>query len=181
MKGGQEINPKEHREHSRLPYRLRVDYKTVDEFVIDYTENISRGGAFIRTRRPLPPGTRLQLEIIVAGVPVLLKMRGRVAWVNPPTGTKHRPDLPTGMGVKFIFPDESTRLMMEALVERLEQEQPLRKKEISPEYLAEILQNLRPDIQELVKKRRERSPELARHIDEILKGAPVTTEKEKGK
>jgi|GEM_PF-920229 len=161
---------KEQREGSRLPYRLRVDYHTVDEFIIDYTENISRGGAFIRTRRPLSPGTRLQLEINVTGVPVLMKMRGKVAWVNPPIGPRHRPDLPTGMGVKFFYPDESTRLMIEALVERLEQEPPGKKRDISPEYLAQIISHLRPDIKELVQKRRERSPELAIYIDRIMSG-----------
>jgi type IV pilus assembly protein PilZ len=144
-----------------------LDYHTVDEFVIDYTENISRGGAFIRTRRPLAPGTRLQLEINVTGVPVFMKMRGKVAWVNPPTGPRHRPDLPTGMGVRFIFPDEATRLMMEALVERLS---PEHRDEISPEYLSDVIKKLRPDIQDLVRQRRARSPELAKHIDKILAG-----------
>ena len=57
------------RGHDRLPFRMKVDYATVDEFVVDYTENISRGGAFIKTRRPLSPGTRLQVELNVAGVP----------------------------------------------------------------------------------------------------------------
>lgn len=171
MKSGpEEKNPLKQREGSRLPYRLRVDYHTVDEFIIDYTENISRGGAFIRTRRPLTPGTRLQLEINVTGVPVLMKMRGKVAWVNPPSGPRHRPDLPTGMGVRFIYPEEATRLMMEALVERLEQEPPEKKRDISPEYLAQLISKLRPDIKELVQKRRERSPELAKHIDHIMSG-----------
>ena len=158
------------RSGSRVPYRMRVDYRTVDEFVIDYTENISRGGAFIRTRRPLAPGTRLQLELVVTGVPVLMKMRGHVAWINPPTGPRHRPDLPAGMGVKFIYPDETTMLMIEALVDRLEREPPERKKDISPEYLAEIIIGLRPDIQKMVRNKRARSPELTKHIDRILLG-----------
>lgn len=168
----------EDREGSRLPFRLKVDYRTVDEFIIEYTENISRGGAFIRTRRPLQPGTRLQIEINIAGVPVFMKMRGKVAWINPPIGTMHRPDLPTGMGVHLIFPDESTRLMMEALVERLEQEPSEHKRDISPEYLGDILRHLRPDIQELVMQRRNRSPDLARHIDEILANRDKTPTEE---
>ena len=41
----------------RGPIALRVDYKRLNSFFADYTKNISRGGTFIRTDRPLQLGT----------------------------------------------------------------------------------------------------------------------------
>ena len=153
----------------RLPLRLKVRYTTVEQFLIDYSENIRRGGSFVRTNAPLPPGTRLHLEIEVAGVPVFIKLRGRVLWVNDPAaGEWHRRDLPPGMGVLFIFPDDSSRLLLENLVERLERMPHTREKTISPEFLEEIIRKLRPDIQEIVRTKSEKSKLLKAHISNIL-------------
>jgi len=152
----------------RIPLRLRVRYATVDQFLIDYTENIRRGGSFVRTKTPLQPGTRLYLEIEVAGVPVFIKLRGRVSWVNDPGGDWHRKDLQAGMGVRFIFSDETSRLMLENLVGRLEREPMSRKKSISPRFLAELIEKLRPDIQQLVKEKSSKSDLLSPHIRDML-------------
>src|SRR6516164_2182390 len=46
------------RTHPRAPIELKVDYKKLNSFFADYTRNISKGGTFIKTRKPLPVGTR---------------------------------------------------------------------------------------------------------------------------
>jgi len=152
----------------RLPLRLRVRYVTLDQFLIDYNENIRKGGSFVCTEKPLQPGARLHLELEVAGVPVFIKLRGRVAWVNDPNGKWHRRDLPPGMGVLFIFPDETSRLLLEKLVERLELTPQSRQRAISPEYLEELVDKLRPDIQKLVKEKSSKSTLLDPHIRKIF-------------
>ena len=70
----------------RLPLRLRIRYSTIDQFIIDYTENIRRGGSFIRAEEPLQAGSRIKLELEIVGVPVFIKLWGLVAWVNDPKG-----------------------------------------------------------------------------------------------
>lgn len=150
------------------PLRLRIKYATVDQFLVDYTENIRKGGSFVRTGKPLAPGTPLHLELEVAGVPVFIKFRGRVVWVNNPKGEWHRPNLPPGMGIIFIFPDESSRNLLETLVSRLERVPQAREKTISPEYLAELLKKLRPDIRRLVKRKIADGDLLGRQIHRIL-------------
>lgn len=154
--------------NDRLPLRLKVKYDTVEQFVIDYSENIRRGGSFIKCNEPLNPGTRLHLEIEVAGVPVFIKLRGRVAWVNDPKGEWHRKDLSTGMGVLFIFPDEPSRLLLENLVGHLEKAPYLREKTVNPEFLAEIIKQLRPDIKKIVKEKSEKSGKFQPIIKNIL-------------
>jgi len=42
---------------SRAPIELKVEYKRLNSFFADYTKNISRGGSFIGTEKPLPVGT----------------------------------------------------------------------------------------------------------------------------
>ncbi|HKO52206.1 MAG TPA: PilZ domain-containing protein, partial [Polyangiaceae bacterium] len=41
----------------RAPIELKVEYKRLNTFFADYTKNISRGGTFIATDKPLPVGT----------------------------------------------------------------------------------------------------------------------------
>jgi len=152
----------------RLPLPLKIRYSTVDQFLVDYTENIRRGGSFVRTEKPFIPGTRLRLELEVAGVPVFIKARGRVAWVNDPKGEWHRRDLPSGMGVLFMFADESSRLLLENLVERLERVPLSSKKAINPEYLTELIANLRPDIKQIVKERSDNNLLFKPYINNIF-------------
>ena len=45
------------RREPRAPIELRVEYKRLNTFFADYTKNISRGGTFIGTERPLEIGT----------------------------------------------------------------------------------------------------------------------------
>ena len=47
----------ERREQRRAPIELKVEYKRLNTFFFDYTRNISKGGTFIHTERPLPIGT----------------------------------------------------------------------------------------------------------------------------
>ncbi|MGH7280839.1 MAG: hypothetical protein ACRELY_04895 [Polyangiaceae bacterium] len=47
----------EKRDGLRAAITLRVDYKRLNTFFADYTKNISKGGTFIRTTKPLDVGT----------------------------------------------------------------------------------------------------------------------------
>ena len=48
------------------PSQLRVDYKRMNTFFADYTKNISKGGTFIRTSKPLDVGTEF---VFVLSIP----------------------------------------------------------------------------------------------------------------
>jgi type IV pilus assembly protein PilZ len=41
----------------RAPIELKVEYKRINSFFADYTRNISKGGTFIKTTKPLAIGT----------------------------------------------------------------------------------------------------------------------------
>lgn len=106
----------ERRRARRAPIELKVEYKRLNTFFADYTKNISRGGTFIATDKPLPIGTEFVFALGVPGMPEPLRLRGKVIWTTEPhEATRGNP---AGMGIEFQY-DRAERLEKEALVERL--------------------------------------------------------------
>lgn len=113
---------REQREDERAPIALRVDYKRINAFFADYTRNISRGGTFIRTARPLALGTEFVFELSVPVSDASLgsgefRLAGRVEWIV--TTDKATADKPAGMGIRFLFADRETPRKLDAFVEAL--------------------------------------------------------------
>jgi CheY-like chemotaxis protein len=71
------------------PATARIEYQTDQELVADYLENLSQGGAFVRTARPAPIGSRLTLEMSLPGG-LSLQALSTVVFADE-----------KGMGVKF--------------------------------------------------------------------------------
>jgi uncharacterized protein (TIGR02266 family) len=92
----------EDRREPRVTARLRVHYGPDPKLLLsDYSLNISSGGLFLETGRPLPVDTPLELEFILPAQPRAIRCRGRVAWVNEAVSPV-KPNLATGMGVQFL-------------------------------------------------------------------------------
>ncbi len=105
----------------RAPIELKVTYKRVNSFFADYTKNISRGGTFIATERPLKMGTEFVFALEVPGLKEPLRLNGRVIWTTEPEdATKANP---AGMGIEFQYADDRERRATEEVVERLMIEQ----------------------------------------------------------
>ncbi len=105
----------------RLEYELPVAYRTVSGFVTDWAVNISRGGLFINTQKPLPVGTLVKLIISLPGTQFPFDLTGRVTRVNE----EHiAPNQVPGMAVEFVDVDDEKRLRLEEFVERLRKELP---------------------------------------------------------
>ena len=105
------------RRDGRTPIELRVEYKRLNTFFADYTKNISRGGTFIGTERPLDIGTEFVFALDLPTLPEPLRLRGRVMWVtNVDEASKANPP---GMGIEFRYSTPDERRDMEKLVERL--------------------------------------------------------------
>jgi uncharacterized protein (TIGR02266 family) len=95
---------------------LNVRYKsaTVDEFIENHAHDVSRGGIYIKTGSPFPPGTLLKFEVRLASDQAVITGVGRVVWKRETaSGTGERP---AGMGVKFIKVDDSSKTVIDKLV-----------------------------------------------------------------
>lgn len=110
-------NDGERRGEPRAPIELKVEYKRLNSFFADYTRNISRGGTFIRTDKPLGIGTAFVFRLVVPKLERPLELEGRVQWtVSPEDATDEQAP---GMGIGFIYRDEAERERIAAIVERL--------------------------------------------------------------
>ena len=108
------------REHPRTSIELNVEYKKLNTFFHDYTRNISRGGTFIRTTRPLEVGTEFIFKLKVPELLEPLSLRGQVKWVVAEEDVGRDPDKPdAGMGIQFLYESDEDRLRVESTVERL--------------------------------------------------------------
>ena len=102
----------ERRVADRHAIELRVEYRRLNTFFADYTKNISKGGTFIKTKKPLAIGTKFLFKLTVPQRAEPFELLGEVVW------SKAEGDEP-GMGIRFIYNSDSQRAEFEAVVEKL--------------------------------------------------------------
>jgi type IV pilus assembly protein PilZ len=105
------------RSFPRAPIELKVEYRRLNTFFADYTRNISRGGTFIKTQKPLDIGTEFLFKLVIPTLDNPIVLRGKVQWIVP--AEKATPDEPAGMGIKFLYETEMQMQEIENRVERL--------------------------------------------------------------
>ena len=82
-------------DHQRIEKRVTInkEFESFDAFVHEYVTNVSRSGVFIRSKDPLPVGTKVDLKFTVIMDDVeIIEGTGEVVRVQ---------EDPPGMGVAF--------------------------------------------------------------------------------
>lgn len=113
--GGSDSDKRRAAERSAIS--LRVDYKRLNTFFADYTKNISKGGTFIRTSKPLEVGTEFVFVLSFPSAEGQLRLRGEVMWVV--ADDQATEENPAGMGIRFLFENDAEREGVHQFVERL--------------------------------------------------------------
>lgn len=108
---------RDRRNQSREPIELKVTYRRKNAFFADYAKNISRGGSFIGTDKPLPVGTEFVFALEVPDLGDALRLRGRVIWTTEQSEATRAN--PAGMGIEFQYRNDDERHEVESRVERL--------------------------------------------------------------
>jgi type IV pilus assembly protein PilZ len=103
----------EKREQPRAEVEIEIQYRTVQEFLGAYAQNISGGGLFIRGQRVLSLNQPVRLRFTLPGVSQRFEASGIVVWSNP---SPSRSSLPSGMGIKFMNLDATSKSMIEQFV-----------------------------------------------------------------
>ncbi len=106
--------PPERRVDVRSPIELKVEYKRLNTFFADYTKNISRGGTFIKTSRPLPIGTEFLFKLFVPGRDEPLTIHGEVQRIVDSSD-----DTEAGMAIKFVYREGDPQVEIARIVESL--------------------------------------------------------------
>jgi type IV pilus assembly protein PilZ len=111
---------KDRRGHPRTPIKLEVEYQRINTFFQDYACNISKGGMFIRTRKPLPVGTRFELKLVIPDLAKPLEINGQVRWRDTQDDVALNPEKRyPGMGIRFVYETDGDRQQVEIIVEWL--------------------------------------------------------------
>ncbi len=100
----------EQRQHLRVT--INHEFESIDDFITEYVTNISRGGVFIRSKNPLPVGTKVNLRFsVILDDFETIEGEGEVVRnVNTPEKT--------GMGVAFTRLTAESKQLLDKLLER---------------------------------------------------------------
>lgn len=96
---------------------MTVKYERLNALLSDYTQNISQGGTFIRTDRPLQVGTVLSFTIQAPRLEDGIVLQGVVRWVVE-VG-QSRSSRPAGMGIAFVYNSPDEKQAVETQLDRL--------------------------------------------------------------
>lgn len=83
----------EHRQHTRV--LINQEFECIEDYIAEYVSNISQGGVFIRSKNPLPMGTKVTLQFSVI-LDDIEEVRGEGEVVRVDKSPES-----TGMGVAF--------------------------------------------------------------------------------
>jgi type IV pilus assembly protein PilZ len=106
----------ERRVETRRPIELKVEYKRLNTFFADYTKNISRGGTFIKTARPLPVGTEFLFKLFIPGRKDPLTIHGEVQRIVSEAESEGDGQ---GMAIKFVYREGDPQVEIARTVEAI--------------------------------------------------------------
>ncbi len=93
---------------------VRLAYRTVEDFRLRFSSNLTRGGVFIQTREPRPVGTAVAFELRLSTGERVLRGEGLVRWIEAEDPGVAPPRVP-GMGIQFTRLDAPSQAMVEGV------------------------------------------------------------------
>ncbi len=96
----------------RIGERITInkEFESFDAFIHEYVTNISRSGVFIRSKDPLPAGTRVNLRFTV-----IVDEIETIEGVGEVMRVSHNPP---GMGVAFVELTSYSQKLIEKMIVR---------------------------------------------------------------
>jgi type IV pilus assembly protein PilZ len=115
---GNSTDNTDRRRYPRVPLSLLIQYRfdTLEDFLSEYSTDISMGGMFIRTEQPRDEGTLVYLQFYLRDGAKLIEGLGRVVRVNPVDFAGGEGI--AGMGIEFVNFDEESMELISQIVER---------------------------------------------------------------
>ncbi len=98
-----------------LENKISLRFPHFQGFLTEYCSNVSISGMFIQSNEPRPPGEILDFELNLIDGLQLIRGSGEVIWVRL---ADEGPDLPAGMGIRFLGLDAQSRRLIRWAVEK---------------------------------------------------------------
>jgi uncharacterized protein (TIGR02266 family) len=102
-------------EGAKLQLRIKFRSDDLEGFVERYGSDVSPGGIFIRSKQPLPVGTRVLFHFSSMNGDPLLVGEGTIVWVRQPEGEQGGGN--PGMGIRFDSLDNDSRARLGRILE----------------------------------------------------------------
>ncbi|HLG20893.1 MAG TPA: TIGR02266 family protein [Bdellovibrionota bacterium] len=112
-----EVAPRGVEERFEIFHRVR--FQSGQEFLMEYTQNLSRGGMYLATKQPLEPGSEIRAQLEIPGIQESLHVVGKVAYRLDPKKAKEV-GRTAGYGIQFINLDSETKAKLHHYIHRLE-------------------------------------------------------------
>lgn len=106
----------ERRKYPRIEAKVKVAFKTKEEFILEYSKNISRGGMFLKTDHLLDPNADIELSLSFPEAKEEFTVRGRVVRLM---SLSHPFDVGKqiyGVGIRFVGLDPEFEARIEKLL-----------------------------------------------------------------
>lgn len=105
-------DPRDRRGGHRFAARIKVGFRSIDELITAYTEDVSRGGLYVTATSLLPPGTRVQLSLQLPDGAAPALVPAIVTYALDAEAARAQGRNP-GMGMRFLEED------LEPIAERI--------------------------------------------------------------
>ncbi len=90
------------REHPRIDAKIKVVFRSMGDFIEEYTKNISRGGIFLKTDKLLDPNAQIELQLMFPNSKKEHRILGRVKRLVVMTDPDNEEKQIFGVGIHFI-------------------------------------------------------------------------------
>jgi type IV pilus assembly protein PilZ len=91
------------RKHPRYNTTIQITFKSQEHFSQEYTKDISKGGIFVATEKPLPLNSKVELQLSLPNLSRDVKIIGEVVHnVSPEQSKGTGGNKVAGMGIQFI-------------------------------------------------------------------------------
>jgi len=114
--GNAPVDPVSLQRHKRCSISLKVQYRSFDDFKVNYTRNVSRGGMFLLTKASYNVGDTITLHLFVPDFLEAVKIVGEVVHRQ----YDENDDSKTGIGIKFIEIEADSKEMLVDYLSMLE-------------------------------------------------------------
>lgn len=106
-----ETRTNDRRRHNRAPVKLKVKFPSENVLRQDYSEDISRGGIFIQTKKARQVGDQFIITLVHPTTGQELEIPGEVVRIT--TEDPQVPGSVTGMGIRFLEMDREKKEAIE--------------------------------------------------------------------
>ena len=114
-----QLSARDPKSSERFDVYHKVRFRSKQEFLVEYIENLSRGGMYLATTMDLETGSTIRAQIEIDGIGMPIEVEGRVAY-NLESDEAYEVGRNRGVGVQFVNLSAEAKAKIDHYIRRLE-------------------------------------------------------------